>query len=60
MFFIAEMEYETRHSTERLLKWKFQRNDDIEIYMQEVISEARLCLYPHVQSQKCPEIGMYV
>ena len=60
MFFIAEIESEARNSIEKLQKWKFKRNDDIELYMQEVISEARFCLFPHVQSQRCPEIGKYL
>ena len=57
MFFMAELESEARSSAKKMTTWRFQKNNDIEMYIQEVIREAGLGLYSHVQSLKCPDIG---
>ena len=57
LFFNAEIECEARSSNGNLLKWKFKKDNDIETFMEEVVNESSLCLYQHVQSEQCPEIG---
>ena len=40
MFFMAELESEARSSAKKVTTWRFQKNNDIEMYIQEVIREA--------------------
>lgn len=58
MFFTAELESEARKpSSDRLSKWRFNKNADEEVFVKEVVDEAQTCLYSHTPSSECSQKG---
>jgi len=58
MFLQKELEIEAR-SKKKLSTWVFKVNEDLEIYIQEVLSNAHSSLYSHQESENCSAVGMH-
>ena len=60
MFFQAELEAEARKAnTNRLERWRFKRDSDQGLFIEEVIENAQSSLYLHHQSKDCTKKGSY-
>ena len=59
MFLQKELEIEARNK-KKVSTWVFKVNEDLEIYIQEVLSNAHSSLYSHQESENCSAVGMHI
>ena len=58
-FIKAELEIEAR-TKNRLATWRFKRDEDQKMFIEEVVKIAQSSLYVHNQNENCHKKGFYI